>query len=121
MDEDQKAGLRKYLPKPGFSMEVADSNTYGLIVRLLVSIGFSGAVGTGDLLQFDPRYTRVYIDTENLVVTRAIGLHDPSLSLNKLLEVLEKATDEEMAKEAQFEAARAAALKFSNRLIRPKI
>jgi len=121
MDEEQKAGLRKYLPKPGFSMGVTDSNTYGLIVRLLVTIGFSGAVGTGDLLQFNPMYTRVYIDTENLVINRATGLHESSLSLNKLLEVLEKATDEEIAKEARFEAAKAAALKFSNRLIRPKI
>ena len=126
MTDEERIAVRKYLPRPGFSIVTEDAATYGVLMQLLMGIGFICVIGAEAGLIFDRNYTRVSVDVENAVIGRnrasalpKIGMF-PEISFDKLLQLLEKATDEEIAKNAERDAA-LVSLKSLGLIKRPRI
>ena len=126
MTDEERIAVRKYLPKPGFSIVTEDAATYGVLMQLLMGIGFTYVTGAASGLVFDPDYTRVSVDVENAIISRnrasalpKIGMFQ-EISFDELLQLLEKATDEEIAKNAERDAA-LVSLKSLGLIKRPRI
>ena len=126
MTDEERIAVRKYLPKPGFSIVTEDAATYGVLMQLLMGIGFICVIGAEAGLIFDRNYTRVSVDVENAVIGRnrasalpKIGMFQ-EISFDELLQLLEKATDEEIAKNAERDAA-LVSLKSLGLIKRPRI
>lgn len=120
MTDEERIAVRKYLPRPGFSIVTEDAATYGVLMQLLMGIGFICVIGAEAGLIFDRNYTRVSVDVENAVIRRNSVSLFPEISFDELLQLLEKATDEEIAKNAERDAA-LVSLKSLGLIKRPKI
>jgi hypothetical protein len=120
MTDEERIAVRKYLPRPGFSIVMENPEQHRVLMQLLMGIGFIYTSRTRDALAFEPDYPLVLVSTEDNTIHRRRASVFQEISFDELLQLLEKATDEEIAKNAERDAA-LVSLKSLGLIKRPRI